>query len=106
MYSINSNRSRAASPRGFRHHACDRARLGGLPGGSAALRLCREYCRRKASRSSPSAPGLQLDIDANPAGDALALESSFTLSSTAPAIDPLVLVQFAMVKPFTTAAKP
>jgi hypothetical protein len=32
---------------------------------------------------------LQLDIDANPAGDALALESSFTLGMKAPAINPL-----------------
>jgi hypothetical protein len=44
---------------------------------------------------------LQLDIDANPAGDALALESSFTLGMTAPAIDPLTQAVAFQVGPFS-----
>jgi YVTN family beta-propeller protein len=44
---------------------------------------------------------LQLDIDANPAWDALALESSFTLSMTAPAIDPLTQAVSFQVGPFS-----
>jgi len=44
---------------------------------------------------------LQLDIDANPAGDALALESSFTLGMTAPAINPLTQAVSFQVGPFS-----
>jgi uncharacterized repeat protein (TIGR03803 family) len=49
---------------------------------------------------------LQLDIDAKPTKDAFALESSFTLSSTAPPINPLTQAVALQVGPFSATLPP
>jgi YVTN family beta-propeller protein len=49
---------------------------------------------------------LQLDVDAKPTKDAFALESSFTLSSSAPAINPLTQPVAFQVGPFSTTLPP
>jgi hypothetical protein len=46
---------------------------------------------------------LRLDIDAKPTKDSFALESSFTLSSSAPAIDPLTQAVAFQVGPFSAS---
>jgi hypothetical protein len=49
---------------------------------------------------------LQLDVDANPKKDAFALESSFTLSSSARPINPVTQPVALTVGPYTTTLPP